>query len=237
MPPGVPEFRPFRMRQRWKRPGQRRWRGAPASIRWRATSADRRAPALRAARTTGRPRMGWPSACRCTRSWWVRPVTGSSSSRVASPAASKASTRQRVWLGLPCSRSTMRRGRFGQSAASGRSISAQPSSALRRVQPARNHREVALAHLALRERLAEAALHRRAPSHQHQARRCHVQAVHHPGIRIQPLHPGRSAVLLVLAAAGHAQQPGGLVDHQQLRVGMEDGRESSRTSRHPIIYP
>ena len=26
--------------------------------------------------------MGWPRAIRCTRSWWVRPVKGSSESRV-----------------------------------------------------------------------------------------------------------------------------------------------------------
>ena len=28
------------------------------------------------------PRIGWPIAHRCTRSWWVRPVTGWSSTRV-----------------------------------------------------------------------------------------------------------------------------------------------------------
>ena len=90
--------------------------------------------------------------------------------------------------------------------------------AIVRGRAARDHGLVALVDAARLERHRQRTLHGRAAPEQHQAGGGLVEAVHHQRIGMGRLHARGQAVLLVVAASGHAQQPGGLVGHHARRV-------------------
>ena len=81
---------------------------------------------------------------------------------------------------------------------------------------------VALVDLARLEGHRQRPLGFGAAGEQHQAGGGLVQPVHHLGVGMAGLQPGEQAIGLGFAPAGHRQQPGGLVDDQQVVVDMED---------------
>ena len=83
---------------------------------------------------------------------------------------------------------------------------------------------VALAHQALLEHDAQVALRLGTAPHDDDARRAHVQSMNDHGVGHLSLHPARQAILLAGTATGNAQQPAGLVDNDQLRREIENGK-------------
>ncbi len=51
---------------------------------------------------------------------------------------------------------------------------------------------------------------------------CHVEPVHHQCVGKEGLHAGGHAVVLVRAAAGHAEHTGGFVNHHQVLICVND---------------
>jgi hypothetical protein len=89
-------------------------------------------------------------------------------------------------------------------------------------QAAGHHGDILLVHRPLLEGRGEAALRLEAACEHHQSGRRLVEPVHDQRIGKRCLHSGCQAVLPVLAAAGHGQQAGGLVDDEQVRIGVND---------------
>ena len=126
-----------------------------------------------------------------------------------------------------------------------RQVDALPGVGLLRGRAAGDHGHIALVHAALRKGFAQEALAGQAARHDHQARGGLVQPVHDQ--RIGPALQGAAAqaVLLVGAAPGHAQQAGGLVQHQQLGVLVQAGDTcsdicigiGSSTSTEALLQP
>ncbi len=143
----------------------------------------------------------------------VRPVSGSSHRWLAWRSGRSRFTRQRVLAGLA--------GAHRSSAAAGgpvgdeRRVDQRPGVATPAAVRRRSPRS-ACRTLPRGEGIAERALHGGAARHQHQAAGGHVEPVHDQRIGPARLRAGAEAVLLVLAAAGHAQQAGGLVEHEQV---------------------
>lgn len=109
--------------------------------------------------------------------------------------------------------------------------------------------DVALVHLPLRERVAQAPLRLLAAAEHEQPGRAHVEPVHHEGVGQHGLHARGEAVLLVLAPAGHGQQAGGLEGDDQVVVDVDQfgrhrrhfrrlwGLSDGRTARGPMAEP
>ena len=93
--------------------------------------------------------------------------------------------------------------------------------------PAAHHRQVVLLHPAPLERPTQARLRLGVQGEDQQPGGVHVQAMHHPRPGMTLLHPVQQAVLVPLAAAGHAEQPRRLVHHQQMAVAEADPRHAS----------
>ena len=174
------------------------------------------------------PRIGCPKACMCTRSWWLRPVRGCSSNRLAGDGPSVCATqRQRVWLGWPRG-STRRRGTGFPVRPDGQ-VDQLPLQ-IHGYQTV-NHSHVGLFDLPGFKQCAQRPLHLRATGHQHQTARRHVQTVDHQGIRVQRLYPRAQAVLLIGATARHGQEAGRFVQDQQAVVGKDDVHTAHRRGR------
>jgi len=92
----------------------------------------------------------------------------------------------------------------------------------RRLQPAGDHGDIALRHLACRKGPVQRALCRQPARHHHQARGGHIKPMHDQRIGIAGLHPRAQAILLVGTAPRHRQQAAGLVEHEHGIVSVED---------------
>ena len=84
-------------------------------------------------------------------------------------------------------------------------------------------------YLPLLEGDAECPLHRRAPGHRDEAGGGHVEPVHDARVGEHRLHPAGEAVGVGRAAAGHREQPGGLVEDDEGFILKDDpGRPGGR---------
>jgi hypothetical protein len=124
-----------------------------------------------------------------------------------------------VKAGLPCSKLTICFGRFGQSQTSGRSISPASSQSAPRPRP---RRSFPFSPLKLETKVSVGlCIHGK----HHDTGGIHIQPMDDPRLRMGLLRAGLDAVRMLQGFAWNTEQPAWLIDHQKIRIHVENVKE------------